>query len=287
MECDFLSMCLSYVIGEEKSVAKTTFLKFFLTAQTAGKTGIDFPRPAYYTNRKRIINKEELMKIEDLCQSPLFYHIEQKDIEGLLNCLGAYTREYKKGEIIYSALDTISAMGLVLSGQVRIEQTDVWGSQNIFGYICEGQVFGETYACAPEEKLMVDAIAAKDSSILFLNVQKVLTTCSSACVFHSRLIANLLTVMARKNLSLSRKINDISRRSIRGRLLSYLSFQAIQNGSNTFTIPFNRQELADYLCVDRSALSKELGKMEQESLITFHKNQFSLHSAARELLFTK
>ena len=222
------------------------------------------------------------MKTEDLCQSPLFHHIDTEDIHALLNCLGAYTKEYKKGEMIYSASDTISAMGLVLSGQVRIEQTDVWGSQNIFGYTDKGQVFGETYACAPGEKLMVDAIAAKDSEILFLNVRKVLTSCPSACAFHSQLIANLLTVMARKNLSLSRKINDISRRSIRGRLLSYLSFQAVQNESNSFTIPFNRQELADYLCVDRSALSKELGKMEQEGLITFHKNQFSLHSSARD-----
>ena len=112
--------------------------------------------------------------------------------------MGHIRGNIRKERLFILPLDTISAMGLVLSGQVRIEQTDVWGSQNIFGYICEGQVFGETYACAPEEKLMVDAIAAKDSSILFLNVQKVLTTCSSACVFHSRLIANLLTVMARK-----------------------------------------------------------------------------------------
>ncbi len=210
-------------------------------------------------------------------ESRLFKDISFQDIESLLHCLGAYLRTYKKGEIIYAAAQRITAMGLVLSGRVCIQQTDVWGNQNIFGYTGPGQVFGETYACAPGEMMMVDAIAASDCEILFLNIQKVLTTCPSACAFHSRLVANLLAVMATKNLSLSRKINDISHKSIRDRLLSYLSYQAIKSGSNIFDIPFNRQELADYLCVDRSALSKELGKMKKEGLLTWHKNHFQVY----------
>ncbi len=207
----------------------------------------------------------------------LFKDIGPEDIDSLLNCLGAYARTYKKGEVIYAAARPVTAMGLVLSGKVRIEQTDVWGNQNIFGYAGPGQVFAESYACAPKETMMVDVTAASDCQILFLNVHKILTTCPSACAFHSRLIANLLTVMATKNMSLSRKINDISHRSIRERLLSYLSYQAMKSGSNTFDIPFNRQELSDYLCVDRSALSKELGKMKKDGLLTWQKNHFHVY----------
>ena len=209
MECDFLSMCLSYVIGEEKSVAKTTFLKFFLTAQTAGKTGVDFPRPAYYTNRKRIINKEELMKIEDLCQSPLFYHIEPKDIEGLLNCLGAYTREYKKGEIIYSALDTISAMGLVCPGKSALSRptcgaartfSDIYVKAGLWRNLCM-RSGGKTYGRCHRRKRQLDPFfkCSEGSHYLFI----------SLC-FSQPANCQSSDGHGQENLSLSRKINDIS-----------------------------------------------------------------------------
>ena len=216
------------------------------------------------------------MDFNSLINTKLFQGISETDIQSLLQCLGACERAYDKGEMIYTAGTTVSAMGLVLEGQVLIAQTDLWGNQNIFGHAVSGQVFGETYACVPGEKILVDAIAASPSRILFLNVSKILTTCPSACSFHSRLISNLLSVMATRNLNLSRKINYISHKSIRERLLSYLSFQAIKHNSHRFEIPFNRQELADYLCVDRSALSNELSKMKREGILDCRKNRFEL-----------
>lgn len=216
------------------------------------------------------------MESDILFKTKIFRNISKEDIQSLLKCLGAYERNYKKGEIIYTAGDTISSMGLIITGYVLIQQTDLWGNLNIFGHVGPGQVFAETYACVPGEKLMVDVISVKESRILFLDVQKILTTCPSACSFHSQLISNLLTIMSVKNLNLSRKINYISHKSIRDRLLSYLSFQAVEHNSYAFEIPFNRQELADYLCVDRSALSNELGKMKREGILTCRKNYFEL-----------
>ena len=124
---------------------------------------------------------------------------------------------------------------------------------------------------------MVSAVAAEDTEVLFLNVERVLNTCPETCSHHSRLIRNLLTVSSRKNLDLSRRIFHTSSKSIRGRLLSYLSSQAVLLGKREFEIPFNRQQLADYLSVDRSALSNELGKMQREGLLEFHKNHFLLN----------
>ena len=124
---------------------------------------------------------------------------------------------------------------------------------------------------------MVDVVATKDTEVLFLNTEKVLSTCSSSCYFHNQLIHNLVSVLAFNNVKLVNKINHISYKSIRGRLLSYLSSQAIQQGKYSFEIPFNRQQLADYLCTDRSAMSNELSKMQNEGLISFHKNRFELN----------
>lgn len=227
-------------------------------------------------NRRFCHERSDSMYSQLLMRAKIFQNIPEANLESLLKCLGAYERVYGKGEIIYSAGSTVSAMGLVLKGQVLIEQTDLWGNSNIFGHAGPGQVFAETYACVSGEKMLVDAIAAQESTILFLDIKKVLHTCPASCGFHSQLISNLLTVISVKNLNLSRKINYISHKSIRDRLLSYLSFQAVQQGSHSFEIPFNRQELADYLCVDRSALSNELSKMKREGLLSCTKNKFEL-----------
>lgn len=211
-----------------------------------------------------------------LTRTAIFQNISNNEVKSMLECLRAVTRQYQKGETIYRIGDVISDMGLVLSGSIHIEQNDVWGNRRILEYIGSGQVFAETYACIPNEPLMVNAIAAKDTEVLFLNAEKLLTTCPSTCSFHTRVIRNLLSISAQKNLSLTRKIFHTSPKSIREKLLSYLSFQAIRQGTYQFDIPFNRQQLADYLGVDRSALSNELSKMQRDGLLRFHKNRFCL-----------
>lgn len=194
----------------------------------------------------------------------------------MLNCLGAAERGYTKGEQIYHSGDYVTDLGMVLSGSVLIQTDDLWGNTTVLDRIGPGQIFAETYACVPGEPLMVDVVAAEGTQVLFLNVERVLRVCSHTCAHHSKLIRNLLLLSAQKNLNLSRKIFYTSSKTIRGRLLSYLSYQARRNGTPSFTIPFNRQQLADYLNVERSALSNELSKMQRDGLLVVEKNHFTL-----------
>ncbi len=211
-----------------------------------------------------------------LSKTPLFRGMTPQEIETLLNCLTPSVKTFQRGSIIYHAGDIISTIGIVLSGSVSIENDDVWGNKSILDHIGPRQAFAETYACTPGIPLLITAAAIETSEILFLNVGHVLHVCSNACGFHNKLIQNLLFIASQKNLQLSWRIFHTSSKSIRGRLLSYLSFQASQQGTLSFEIPFNRQQLADYLSVDRSAMSNELSKMQKDGLIEFHRNHFSL-----------
>ena len=185
------------------------------------------------------------------------------------------TDEYKKGDIILGVGSIVTDIGLVLSGSVRIEYTDLWGNKSILGITSAGGVFAESYACIPNEPMMVDAVANEDCRILSISVPKLFTPCP-ACGSQNRLIQNLVMISAEKNLQLSRRSMHTSPKTIRGRLFSYFSQQVSTQGSSKIVIPFDRQQLADYLNLDRSALSKELGKMRDDGLIEFNRNIFEI-----------
>ncbi|MGC4018423.1 MAG: Crp/Fnr family transcriptional regulator [Muricomes sp.] len=206
----------------------------------------------------------------------LFAGVTEEETKTMLECLGAEEKKFPKEYTIYHMGQTIKRMGLLLKGGVNIIRTDIWGNANIIGHILPGDVFAETYACNPNEPMMSDAITTMESSVLFLDVGKVVQTCESCCSHHDRLTRNLLKVMSMKNLNLSQKINHITPKTIRERLLSYLSWEAIKQGKQRIDIPFSRQQLADYLSVDRSALSSELSKMQKEGLLSYKKNHFVL-----------
>lgn len=211
-----------------------------------------------------------------LSKTILFRGTSPEEIRSMLGCLSAEVRKYRRGTTIYRTGDLVGSMGMVLSGSVSIENDDVWGNKSILDRAGPGQVFAETYACVPDEPLMISVVAVEAAEVLFLNMNRVLTVCSNACGFHNKLIRNLLAISSQKNLNLSRRIFHTSSKSIRGRLLSYLSFQAAQHGSCDFDIPFNRQQLADYLSVDRSALSNELSKMQKDGLLKVDRSHFTL-----------
>lgn len=213
-----------------------------------------------------------------LKNSVLFYGIGTSEIEAMLNCLSAVKRTFEKGEFVWRAGDHITNMGLVLTGSVHVIEEDFWGNRTILAESSEGQMFGDAYACMPSVELGISVIAAGKSEILFLDVQKVITVCTSACEFHTRLIRNLLSVLADKNLMLTQKIKHMAKRSTREKLLSYLSEESLKQKNARFEIPFNRQQLADYLCVDRSAMSSELCKLKKEGILDFQKNSFHLLS---------
>jgi len=213
-----------------------------------------------------------------LIRSPLFQGMNEEKILSILTCLAAKRHHYSKGEYILQTGDPIDSFGLVLEGNAHVVQEDFWGNRNIIANISVGEVFAESYACVTGVPLGVNVIAQESATILFLNVKRALTTCSSACEFHNTLIRNLVSMLAIKNLRLNEKLQYVTQRSTREKLLSFLSVESRKRGSASFEISFNRQQLADYLSVDRSAMSSELSKLRKEGVLTFHKDQFILHS---------
>ena len=217
-------------------------------------------------------------KYKDILKaSELFTGLSSDEILSMLKCLDGRLVNCKKGEHVLSQGDSIESISLLLSGKVHIESTDFWGGRNILSVIREGEIFAEAYAFG-RAKAINDVIAAEDSTVLLLNAGKVLRTCSSSCPFHSTLIDNLFNILARKNRLLVQKISQVTKRSTREKVLSYLSDQAKKEGCASFSIPFDRQALADYLAVDRSALSSVLSHLRDEKIIEFHKNEFKLLS---------
>lgn len=214
--------------------------------------------------------------IEIIKKSPLFSGVESNEIEAMLNCLSATVKEFEKDEFILRYGDKISSISLVLSGSAHIIKEDYWGNRNILTKILPGQVFAETFACTEGQPLSVSVVAASKSTVMYLDIHRILATCPSSCEFHARMIRNLVSMLAHKNLLFNEKITHLSQRSTRNKLLSYLSTEAEKCGSFSFDIIFNRQQLADYLSVDRSAMSNELCKMRDEGLLQFDKNHFIL-----------
>ena len=190
-----------------------------------------------------------------LATTALFRGSKPEEIAAMLGCLGMRTRKYRAGERIHRMGDVISTVGLVLEGAVRIESVSVWGDVSVIGTAGLGQMFGE---------------------VMFLEVAKVLATCPHACPHHARASANLTAAIARRSIGLSRRILHVTPKTIRGKVLAYLSDEAEREGSNEFEIPFNRQQLADYLGVDRSALSSELSRMQRDGLIKTNRSRFKL-----------
>lgn len=211
-----------------------------------------------------------------LSKTLLFNGLNPKEIEILLSNLKVNIKQYNKKDMIYKAGDKVNSLGLILSGSVLIQHYDFWGNTNILDNLSKGNIFAETYACLPNEPIMVNVIANEDSEILFININNILNPSPASDLYRQTLLNNLILLTAKKNLNLSQKIFHTSAKSIRNRVLSYLSHQTLINQKREFLIPFNRQQLSEYLNVDRSALSNEISKMEKDGLIKVNKNHFIL-----------
>lgn len=209
-------------------------------------------------------------------RSPLFDRIDAADLEPMLQCLGARRRSFPKGAYVFRVGDRTASMGMVLEGSVRLEKEDYWGNRSILASFGPGQSFAEVYACEPDLVLDINVVAAEDAAVLLLDVGRITSMCPSSCAFHARLIRNLLGIIAKRTHALTRKIEHTAKRTTRAKLLSYLSDQAERAGSNRFSIPFDRQELADYLSVDRSAMCAELSRMKKDGIIDYNRNRFEI-----------
>lgn len=214
--------------------------------------------------------------IEILKRTQLFSGVSDSEISAMLNCLQTKLLTFKKGEYVYREGQHLDHISVLVKGKLLVQHDDFWGNRNIINVLHVGEMFGEAYVAPESGVLHNDVVAEEDSAVIFFNVRKILTVCSTACRFHSMVIQNLFFAISEKNRKLVQKIGHMSQRSTRAKLLSYLSDEAKRHNSSHFSIPFTRQQLADFLCVDRSAMSNELCKMRDEGLLKFEKNQFEL-----------
>lgn len=213
---------------------------------------------------------------KNLYETDLFKGINANDTEKMLLCLGAKTELYEKGSAIILEGEPAEHICIVISGTVHIIKEDYYGNRSIMAKVEAGELFGEVFACAGIDAVPVSVFSAEKSEVVFIDCKKALSPCSESCFFHKVLVANLLRIVSEKALFLNQKIDLLSKRTTREKLLAYLSSQAKQSGRSSFTIPFNRQELADFLCVERSAMSAELSRMRRDGLIDCKKNHFHL-----------
>ncbi|MBO5683141.1 MAG: Crp/Fnr family transcriptional regulator [Clostridia bacterium] len=214
--------------------------------------------------------------IQILKKTQLFTGIYEEEIFTMLPCLDARLREYKKGECVLREGEHPQHIALLVEGELYIQNNDYWGNRTIVNRISRGEIFGEAYVAPESDALQSDVVATEDSAVIFFDVRKIMTVCSSACRFHSAVIQNLLFALSDKNRRLVQKLGHISKRTTREKLISYLSEEAKKHNSASFSIPFNRQQLADFLSVDRSAMSNELCKMRDEGLLEFERSHFKL-----------
>lgn len=209
-------------------------------------------------------------------QSPLFSGISPEERKAMLGCIGYHINSYKRGEIVSFEEDNIKHVGVVLSGTVDMIKEDLWGNKTMLLRIGKNELFGETFACGEDNLSVVTFQASANAQILFLPFDRVMHSCTMACVFHNHLIENMVRIIANKNRDLMRKVEVISKKTLREKILAYLSIQAQIHQTRYFEIPLGRVELSEYLCADRSALTRELAKMKEEGLIDFDKNCFKI-----------
>lgn len=220
--------------------------------------------------------------MNEILKNPILKGLSEEELKDMRQHHCMREKKYIKDELILHMGDHVRELGIVMEGKVLIENIDLWDNVSILSSISVGQVFAETYALL-DTPLMVEAVAGEDCRILFVTVKQLMHDRYASCSWQSKLLKNLLTVANQKNLTLSTRIFCTSSKKVRRRLLTYLSGFAVQTGKTTFDIPFNRQQLADYLNLDRSALSKELCLMRDEGLLTFRKNHFHLLKVTEHL----
>lgn len=211
-----------------------------------------------------------------LRNASLFQNIETTELQSLLNCLQATIKKFDKGDFIQREGEAINQIGIVIKGVVEVMQEDALGRKTILTSIGRSGIFGEAIVTAQLEESPVSVVASQETTVCFLNYLEIATTCGNSCIFHTQLIQNMLGIMARKTLLLSKKLNYALMKSIRDKITAYLLDEYQRKNKKIIIIPYNREELADYLSVDRSALSRELSKMRADGMIQYRKNEFTL-----------
>lgn len=214
--------------------------------------------------------------INEIKNLDLFYGIKEQDLSAMMACIGGQVKTYKKGQFVSLEADEVKWVHVVLSGTVHMIKEDVWGNETLLSVIKENQLFGETFASSRDPVSSVAFLAARETKVLSIPFYRIMHTCTTACVFHHRIIENMVSLIADKNKLLMEKLEIISQKTLRKKILAYLSVQMRHQNKSQFTIPLGRMELANYLCVDRSALTRELASMKEDGIIDYDKNTFKM-----------
>jgi CRP-like cAMP-binding protein len=214
--------------------------------------------------------------INTINKASLFMNLSNEEITSFLSCARKKIRQYKKGEVIFLAGNITDTIGIILEGTCHIIREDYWGNKTIINEIKKSGVIGEVFAIQ-QIPLENTVTARTDVTVMFLSIKTVLNPCSKSCSFHNEIIKNLIVILAKKTMVMNRKLEHITKRSMKDKILSYLSSMSEIKNSRTFEIPYNRTELSEFLCVDRAALSKELSRLQTEGIISYKKNEFTLN----------
>lgn len=214
--------------------------------------------------------------LKEIEEAPLFKNVQEKNMEAVLSCLGGHIKVYEKGEYVSLAYEEVKNVGLILQGTVQMVQEDVWGRKTLLTMMNKNELFGETFICGDHTLPTVSFYASTHAEVLFMPIHRVMHTCTNACEFHHRITENLTRMIANKNEQLIEKIEILSQKTLKDKISVYLSIEAKRNQSNYFELQTGRLEMAEYLCADRSALTRELNIMKKEGLIDFDKNTFRL-----------
>lgn len=214
--------------------------------------------------------------INRMINAPLFDQIAPSELTHLLQCIGAFTKTYDAGSYIVLDGESVECVGVVITGCVHIIKEDDWGQKTIISIIEPMQLFGETSVFGASNQSFVSIFSVEKSEVLFLPLCGKLHTCPKSCGFHQKLVDNMVSIIVQKNLQLTERLEVATKRSIRSKILTYLVQESQKRGSKYFTIPLGRLEMAEFLCVDRSALTRELSKMKDERILDYSYNTFRL-----------
>ncbi len=260
----------------------------FLNMSAAFSVRVIFPVkshlfPKYATIQSRRQSEMERSKqntsektIKSICENPLFEKISTEDLGRMFDCLGCHTGTFAKGEYILLENDSVPNIGIITQGKVEIIKEDIWGRRTILMRLKEQDMLGETFSCSRDNTSSVSYQAVANTTIVFMPFSRVMHTCRKTCAFHHRLIENMVSIIAKKNRRLMLKAEIISSRSLREKLMTLFSQMVEETGSYSFTLPMGRVALAEYIGSDRSALTRELKSMQDEGLIEFEKNDFTI-----------
>ena len=220
--------------------------------------------------------KNQKAVIDTIAAYPIFQEINEENLSLLLQCIGYRMERYKKGEFISVEGDCLQNIGIIVSGSVDMIKEDIWGNKAIVIRMSSPTLFGETFICGTNHISAVSFEAVEDTTVMFIPFHRVMHSCTNACVFHHKLIENMIQLIAEKNLMLMKKIEVISKKTLREKIQAYLSQQSQLQNTEYFEIPLGRSELAEYLCADRSALTRELANMKKANIIDYDRNVFRL-----------